>query len=154
MSGALGDRGLRRGGRLAALACLVALAAFGAPRLIRHPAVAPPAPPPARVIAARALLFQDRADGGIEIADAASGRRVGLIEPRRGGFVRGVMRGLATYRKRRGVGAAVPFRLAALSDGRLTLSDPATATVIDLEAFGPTNEADFARFLGAKEATP
>ncbi len=41
----------------------------------------------------------------------------------------------------------MPFRLSAWSDGRLTLEDPATGRAVDLEAFGPTNEATFVRLL-------
>jgi len=35
----------------------------------------------------------------------------------------------------------------ARTDGRITLMDPATGQRIDLESFGPTNTAEFARFF-------
>ncbi|MBC7781542.1 MAG: photosynthetic complex assembly protein PuhC, partial [Proteobacteria bacterium] len=35
------------------------------------------------------------------------------------------------------------------ADGRLTLADPATGQRIDLESFGPTNAAVFARLIVA-----
>jgi putative photosynthetic complex assembly protein len=63
------------------------------------------------------------------------------------GFLRGVLRGFARTRRADGIGAEAPFRLTAWADGRLTLSDPSTGRRADLEAFGPTNEAVFAKFL-------
>ena len=42
---------------------------------------------------------------------------------------------------------AAPFELIARADGRLTLIDTATEARIDLESFGPTNAAVFARLL-------
>ena len=46
-----------------------------------------------------------------------------------------------------------PFLLASHSDGRLTLIDPATKRRVDLESFGPTNEAVFTRLLQLSGAT-
>ncbi len=102
--------------------------------------------PDAAAVAARELRFEDRPDGGIAVLDATSGA---LIETVQGeaGFVRGALRGLARERRRAGIGTLPPFRLVARADGRLTLSDPSTGQRIDLEAFGPTNAAAFARLL-------
>ena len=49
-----------------------------------------------------------------------------------------------------GLGAEPAFELIARADGRLTLIDPATGDRVDLESFGPTNAAVFARLLDAR----
>lgn len=109
--------------------------------------------PDAAPVAVRELRFEDRPDGSIAVFDAHSDT---LIETVRGeaGFVRGALRGLARERRREGIGAAPPFRLVARVDGRLTLIDPSTGRRVDLESFGPTNAAEFARLLapGAADA--
>jgi putative photosynthetic complex assembly protein len=66
------------------------------------------------------------------------------------GFLRGALRALARERRKRDLGAEAAFELIARGDGRLTLNDPATGERIDLESFGPTNFATFARLLTAK----
>ena len=103
--------------------------------------------PDAAAVATRELRFVDRSDGSIDVFDA---RSQALVETVRGeaGFVRGALRGLARERKRSGIGAEPPFTLVARADGRLTLIDPSTHRRVDLEAFGPTNSAEFARMLG------
>lgn len=101
----------------------------------------------AQVVASRSLRFTDGADGSIAIADARTGERVARVAPGEDGFIRGTMRGLARERKRRDVGADVPFELVARADGRLTLLDPATGRRIDLESFGPDNVGAFAKLM-------
>ena len=118
--------------------------------------VSGPVPPPAEpvAIASRNLLFQDRPDGGIVVSDADNGRRVAVIAPQTGEFVRITLRGLAHIRKRWDVPQSAPFRLSAGAEGRLTLKDPATGNLIELEAFGRTNAGDFAELLAAPETGP
>ena len=114
-----------------------------------------PLPVPAStVVAARDLRFEDQADGSIAVLDAASGLRAGTVAPLQGGFVRGVMHGLARTRQRRGVGPRIPFHLVASSNGRLVIGDPATGAMVELEGFGMTNAASFAQFLPAREPAP
>jgi putative photosynthetic complex assembly protein len=109
-----------------------------------------------RTIAERALQFRDRSDGGIDVVDAASGTTLESVHGEQG-FLRGTLRGLARERKRRGLDGQAPLQLIARADGRLTLADASTGEHIDLESFGPTNAAVFARWLpntvrpGAKE---
>jgi len=136
---------------LAAAALLVLVALLGA-AAVRWSGV-PIREPDAPVLASRDLRFEDRADGSIAVTDARSGA---TIETVRGeaGFVRGALRALTRERRRSGIDAQPPFRLLAHADGRLTLVDPATARRIDLEAFGPTNAAEFARLLGTPAPTP
>ena len=50
---------------------------------------------------------------------------------------------------RREIDSGPPFRLTHWSDGRLSLEDPSTGRRIELDAFGPTNTAVFARLMGA-----
>jgi putative photosynthetic complex assembly protein len=110
---------------------------------------APAAPPP--VIAAVSLSFNDLPDGGIAVREAGTDRLVSTIAPRDGGFLRSTMRVLATERGRENIGPEKPFALSELQGGRLLLTDTATGQVLDLEAFGPTNEAEFSKILFAAE---
>jgi putative photosynthetic complex assembly protein len=103
--------------------------------------------PDAQTVARRALRFDDLPDGGIAIVDAASGRTLEVVHGEQG-FLRGTLRGLVRERKRRGLTSDAPLELIARADGRLTLVDPVTDRRIDLESFGPTNAAVFARWLG------
>jgi putative photosynthetic complex assembly protein len=105
--------------------------------------------PDAAPVETRDLRFVDRPDGSIDVFDA---RSQALVETVRGeaGFVRGALRGLARERRRVGIGTEPPFTLVARADGRLTLIDPSTSRRVDLEAFGPTNAAEFARMLARK----
>ena len=98
-------------------------------------------------ISERLLRFEDRADGGVDIRDAASGATIDTVAPGTNGFLRSAMRGMVRDRKRQGIGAEPPFRLYATADGRLTLEDPRTGRRIDLQSFGPTNAGVFARLL-------
>lgn len=94
----------------------------------------------------RELRFIDREDGAVAVLDAVNGR---LIEALHGeqGFVRGVLRGLAQERLRRGGGAERPFLLIVDGQQRLVLIDPVSDRRIDLESFGRDNAAVFARWL-------
>jgi putative photosynthetic complex assembly protein len=102
--------------------------------------------PDAKPVATRLLRFEDGPDGSVAVIDASTG---GLIERVQGeqGFLRGSLRALARERRMREIGALPPFELAARADGRLTLMDTATGARLDLESFGPTNAAVFARML-------
>jgi putative photosynthetic complex assembly protein len=102
--------------------------------------------PDAKPVATRLLRFEDRSDGGVAVFDASTGRLLENVQGEQG-FLRGSLRALARERRMRDVGAQPPFELAARADGRLTLMDTATGARIDLESFGPTNAAVFARLL-------
>jgi putative photosynthetic complex assembly protein len=103
--------------------------------------------PPAAAIASRELVFQDREDGTVRVVDAHSRATIQVIERSQNGFLRATMRGLARDRRSRGVGSEAPFRLTERSDGALTLEDPSTGRIVNLEAFGRTNSGSFERFL-------
>lgn len=94
----------------------------------------------------RRLRFADRTDGGIDVVDADSGALIDSVHGEQG-FLRGTLRGLARERRRSGLNSDAPLTLVARADARLTLVDPTTGQRIDLESFGPTNAAVYARWL-------
>lgn len=87
------------------------------------------------------LTFRDRTDGGIDVVGEGSTR---TLDAGTNGFVRGVLRGFARDRRARGAGSEAPFRLYRSADGRVLFGDPVTGRVLDLAAFGMTNEEAFA----------
>lgn len=95
------------------------------------------------------LLFADMPDGAVRVGDAASGAVIASLKGENdgGGFVRGVLRGMARDRAMRGVGQVPPFTLTLWQDGSLSLADPATGRTVELGAFGPDNRAAFLRFI-------
>ena len=109
---------------------------------------------PSAQVQSRDLRFEDRADGSVAVIDANSGALVDVAAPGTNGFLRATLRGLVRERKHEAIGAAVPFRLTRWADGRLTLDDPTTGRKVEMEAFGETNEAVFARLLTAQRAAP
>ncbi len=94
----------------------------------------------------RQLRFEDRIDGGVAVLDGRNGALLTVLHGEQG-FVRGTLRALARERHARGIGSAQPFSLIARADGGVTLYDPATRQKVDLDSFGPTNAAEFSRFL-------
>jgi putative photosynthetic complex assembly protein len=97
----------------------------------------------------RSLLFQDQKDGGVLVADGRTGETLTVLHGEQG-FVRGALRALTRERHSRGLGSNLPFDLVARVDGRVTLMDPSTGHRVDLESFGPTNTAEFARSLAMR----
>lgn len=134
-------------------ACGLALLAVLAVATVRMTGVGVVKVPDASAVSVRELRFEDRPDGSIVVLEAADRRLVDTVAPGTNGFLRSTLRGLARERKRQGIGAEPSFRLIGRADGRLTLEDPATGRRVDLESFGPTNAAVFARLIVAK-ATP
>ena len=104
--------------------------------------------PESQAVVVRDLLFLDQSDGSVAVIDAATGRQVDAIVGE-AGFARGTLRGFARERRARGIGQDVPMQLIGREDGRLTLLDPATGRVVDLESFGAVNASVFARMLKA-----
>ncbi len=111
-------------------------------------------PPPAVPVRSADLLMQDNPDGSVTVTQAGSGRLVTTLQPATNAFVRVLLTGLVRERRREGEGShAIPFHLTRWSDGRLTVDDTATGRLIELEAFGHTNEAAFARLLELSPAS-
>jgi putative photosynthetic complex assembly protein len=127
---------------VAALAALMASIAMV--RMSGEPIRAPDSKP----VLVRELLFLDRPDGSVAVMDAKSGRQIDAIVGE-AGFARGTLRGFARDRRARGIGQDLPMQLIGREDGRLTLFDPATGRIVDLESFGAINAAVFARMLHA-----
>ncbi len=111
----------------------------------------PPPGPVSTVQATRTLLFSDMADGSVGVVDAANGARVAVLAPGSNNFIRALLRGLVHARRSERPNPMQPFVLTAWADGRLTLVDSADGRSIELEAFGSTNEAAFARLLTVRE---
>jgi len=107
------------------------------------------APAPAPVVAQVSLHFNDMPNGTVDVVDLATGRVIDVIAAGKGGFLRSTMRVMATEREVRHLGPQKPFTLLATADNRLQLIDTATGQVLELEAFGPSNEAVFAKILYA-----
>ena len=97
----------------------------------------------------RSLVFQDQKDGGVRVEDGLTGETLTVLHGEQG-FVRGSLRALTRERYSRGIGSSAPFDLIARVDGRVTLFDPSTGQRVDLESFGPTNTAEFSRFLAMR----
>jgi putative photosynthetic complex assembly protein len=95
------------------------------------------------------LQFFDEADGSVIVKNAASSETILKIVPGEDAFIRAVMRGFVRDRTARKLGHDTPFRLYLLADTRLIIEDTATKKRIDLRAFGPTQQAAFARLLPA-----
>ncbi len=113
------------------------------------------APPPATPVRTADLLMQDNPDGSVTVTQAGTGRLVTILQPKTNAFVRVLLTGLVRERRREGEGShAVPFHLTRWSDGRLTIDDTATGRLIELEAFGHTNEGAFANLLDLSPPPP
>lgn len=100
-------------------------------------------------VSLRELRFDDVANGNVRITDAQSGEEVMLVDQdtQSGGFIRGVIRGLARERRMHGIGAEPPFALTLWQDGSLTLHDSATGRDLELGGFGADNRAIFMGLL-------
>ncbi len=109
--------------------------------------------PESTAFAVRDVRFGDRADGAVVVTAWPGGEIIEVMAPGTNGFARGVMRGMARDRRSQQINAEPPFRLTRWSDGRLSLTDPSTGRRIELDAFGPTNTAVFARLMGAQPRT-
>ena len=135
-----------RGALIAAGSVLAfTLAATTSARLLGiSPVGGPPMPAPAQSVD---LRFVDEPNGSVNVRDGRDDHLVANLAPGTNGFVRGVMRGLAHDRMRRGIGSVPPFRLSVWRDGRLALTDTATGRLIDLDAFGASNKDAFAQLL-------
>jgi putative photosynthetic complex assembly protein len=109
--------------------------------------------PGSEAIESRDIRVLDRQAGGLEIRDGKSGDVIDVILPGEGGFVRGVMRSFARERRQGEVGSESPVRVLRRQDGRVAIADPVNGREIELNAFGATNVASFAKYLITNPAT-
>ncbi len=110
--------------------------------------------PIAAPVESRMLRFEDRGDGAVTVFDTQENQLIAVLAPGTNGFARGVMRGLARFRKRDDIGTSPSFHLTHWSDGRVSLEDPTTNRTIELEAFGSTNVGVFAKLLDKHNDLP
>ncbi|MEM1081943.1 MAG: photosynthetic complex assembly protein PuhC [Pseudomonadota bacterium] len=92
---------------------------------------------------------EDGDDGTVIIyaVDDQSEQVIQVIGYGEGGFIRGVLRGMARARKIHEIGPEAPFHLVQHSNGRLILEDPEVDRRIDLRAFGEDNVESFRALL-------
>jgi putative photosynthetic complex assembly protein len=100
----------------------------------------------APVTESASLRFLDNQGGGVRV-ETEGGQTIAQFGVGEGGFLRGVMRGLARDRRSRDAGSDIGFELARRADGKITLTDPVSGRVIELDSFGPTNAGLFAGLL-------
>lgn len=76
---------------------------------------------------------------------AADGTHIDRLD--HGGFVTVVQNGLQTARRRHGIDPALPLRIVAFENGRLSAIDDHTNYRVELDVFGADNKAAFERLL-------
>ncbi|MGY2047823.1 photosynthetic complex assembly protein PuhC [Methylobacterium sp. JK268] len=132
--------------QIRAAALLIAFA-LGAVAIGRFTDVGTTHMPAAHPVQVLDLAVEDRDGGSIALSDARNGRLVTVVQPGEDGFLRATLRVMAQARLREGLPREPPFRLTRWDDGTLSLDDVASGRRINLEAFGTTNAAAFARLL-------
>lgn len=137
---------------LIAAGCLVALAIAGA-SIARFSRMAEPTAAAHSVTALgqaqvfRTFTFAPGPDGTVALIDPATNDIAYRIGADEAGFIHGALRGLRRSRMVRGEPLDPTLTIARWSDGRVTVTDAATDTLIDLRAFGVDNKTAFERFL-------
>lgn len=132
----------------AVVALAVLAAAFG-----RYGGIGTLSVPASPAVQAQDFLFTDTRDGSITVLTAADRQPVLVVPLGEGGFMRGLMRGLARDRKMRGLGPDLPFRIERRQNGLVILMDLATGREIVLGSFGQTNLEAFSRLLHNKDGS-
>ncbi len=147
MSDPFGERPFPRGVLIAVATLLgVVILMISVARLT---GMSPEQIPVAPAVAERFLRFEDLPDGSLVVYDDANGAMLETLEPGDGGFIRGVLRTMARERMLHRVANTEPFRVALREDGAVTLEDQGTDILLQLRAFGESNEGAFAALLGA-----
>lgn len=106
-----------------------------------------PQAPVTAEVQSRDVSFIEQDDGSMAVIDAGTGELIQALPPGSEGFIRGVMRSMARQRSGYEAPPSDPFHLAFRENGSLTLEDPVTGILLDLRAFGETNEAAFAALM-------
>lgn len=106
--------------------------------------------PKRTAVVSRPMIFRDAPEGAIAVYDEGA-RAPFVVLPRENNtFMASALRLMGQSRERRShAGPETPFVLILWSDGKLSLSDPATGDVLELAAYGATNAKTFAQLLPA-----
>ena len=152
MTDAFGQRPFPRG-VLIAVAALIGftIVMVGVARLTGAKMAQAPLTPEAH---SRDIRFVDRKDGSTDVYDVATGQVIQTLAPGGEGFIRGILRSMARQRSGYGVSISEPFHLARRTNGDLTLYDPTTGILLDLRAYGVTNEGSFAALIPPQPSSP
>ncbi len=102
---------------------------------------------PATVLQSRTLHVTTAADGTVDLTDTRTGALAGHIPGEGDSFIRGVLHSTERMRKMHDIDQNAPYRLVAMSNGRLVLEDLGSGLQVDLEAFGQGNAGAFADLL-------
>jgi putative photosynthetic complex assembly protein len=146
MSNHIHNQAVPRGALIGAAIMMVGTIAVAAgARNARLSAPATVVPP----VAVAEIRFEDRADGSLAVIDANTGHDDVVLAPGSNNFIRGVLRGMFRSRKLESLGHDGTFRLAQEANGSLTLEDPQTARVVNLDSFGPSNANAFHDVMNA-----
>lgn len=153
MSHPASDGGRATAGAIAPVALLVAVVAIGA-FWIAQPRNGDastgvsadddaPAQAQTQVVREREIVFVRADEGEVHVLDAGDGTLIRALAAGEGGFLRGALRPLEWERRRFDTDPTAPYRLVLEAGGRLTLSDPHSDLVLDIDAFGPSSRAEF-----------
>ncbi|ABC21419.1 photosynthetic complex assembly protein PuhC [Rhodospirillum rubrum] len=98
------------------------------------------------------ISFLPRENGDVAVVERDSAREIAILASGDNNFAVGMLRGLARQRARIGVAATDPYELTRWTDGRLTMTDPATGHIIVANAFGSKSAAQMNGFYDAAQA--
>jgi putative photosynthetic complex assembly protein len=105
-------------------------------------------------VVTRALVFKDAPSAAIAVYDQGASEPFTVLPREHNTFMASALRLLGQNRGLRSkAGPEAPFILTLWSDGKLSLSDPATGDTLELAAFGHTNAETFAQLLPATGKT-
>lgn len=105
--------------------------------------MAPPPAMPAATGPSTALRFSQLQDNALIVTNAASGAVVARLAPSADAFLRTTLRTMIETRDHDRLSRSAPFLLIPGARDSIVLYDPTTGERIDLQAFGPSNEAQF-----------
>ena len=124
---------------------LVALALVAGARLV---GVSPEQTlPGAAVVDSRLISIEQAPDGRITVSDATTGQPIANSAPGVEGFLRGALRGLNRIRMADASLKGEPYRLERLANSQILLIDTGSGVTLDLNAYGRSNAAVFAKYL-------
>ncbi len=104
--------------------------------------------PKRTAVLARPIIFKDAPGGAIAVYDEGAQEPFVVLPREKNTFMASAIRLMGQTREQRSkAGPEAPFILTLWSDGKMSLTDPATGDTLELAAFGPTNAGTFAQLL-------